>query len=67
MYPKALFGSELEHRVEYERTTIPGIVMRCIQEVDARGQCVCYRLERLSDLTLFPRHGYRRHLPQIWW
>ena len=33
----ALFGSELEHRAEYERATIPGIVMRCIQEVDARG------------------------------
>ena len=33
----ALFGSELEHRAEYERANIPGIVMRCIQEVDARG------------------------------
>ena len=34
----ALFGSELEHRAEYERVNIPGIVMRCIQEVDARGK-----------------------------
>lgn len=33
----ALFGSELEQRAEYERVNIPGIVMRCIQEVDARG------------------------------
>ncbi|KAL9098035.1 MAG: hypothetical protein Q9163_006222, partial [Psora crenata] len=32
----ALFGSELEQRAEYERSNIPGIVMRCIQEVDAR-------------------------------
>ena len=37
IYQKALFGSELEHRAEYERANIPGIVMRCIQEVDARG------------------------------
>ena len=36
-YEAALFGSELEHRAEYERANIPGIVMRCIQEVDARG------------------------------
>ena len=33
----ALFGSELEHRAEYERSNIPGVVMRCIQEVEARG------------------------------
>ena len=37
IYLTALFGSELEHRAEYERVNIPGIVMRCIQEVDARG------------------------------
>lgn len=36
-YQEALFGSELEHRAEYERANIPSIVMRCIQEVDARG------------------------------
>lgn len=41
-YEVALFGSELEHRAEYERANIPGIVMRCIQEVDARGICLCY-------------------------
>lgn len=33
----ALFGSELEHRTEYERVGIPGIVMRCIEEVELRG------------------------------
>ena len=34
----ALFGSELEVRAEFERATVPNIVMRCIQEVDARGK-----------------------------
>lgn len=38
----ALFGSELEQRAEYERVNIPGIVMRCIQEVDARGMLSCH-------------------------
>ena len=37
-FTSALFGSELELRAEYERVNIPGIVMRCIQEVDARGK-----------------------------
>lgn len=40
--PIALFGSELEQRAEYERVNIPGIVMRCIQEVDARGRCCAF-------------------------
>ena len=33
----ALFGSELEVRADYERVGIPGVVMRCIQEVELRG------------------------------
>ena len=33
----ALFGSELEQRADFERVSIPGVVMRCILEVDARG------------------------------
>lgn len=33
----ALFGSELEHRAEYERSGIPGVVQRCIEEVETRG------------------------------
>ncbi|MCJ1467375.1 Rho-type gtpase-activating protein [Pseudocyphellaria aurata] len=37
---KPLFGSDLEHRAEYERADIPGIVMRCIQEVEHRGMDV---------------------------
>jgi len=32
-----LFGSELEQRTDYERVVIPGIVTRCIQEVELRG------------------------------
>ncbi len=48
----ALFGSELEHRADYERVGIPGIVMRCIQEVELRGTSssvldirYCYKAE----------------------
>ena len=33
-----LYGSELESRAEYERVSIPGIVTRCIQEVELRGK-----------------------------
>ena len=40
--PLALFGSELEHRAEYERANIPSIVMRCIQEVELRGITILY-------------------------
>lgn len=32
-----LFGTDLETRCEFERTNIPGIVKRCIAEVEARG------------------------------
>jgi len=65
-YDKALFGSELEHRAEYERVNIPGIVMRCIQEVDARGKPLrgSTSLCCVSNVLSF-RHGHRRHLPQI--
>ena len=33
----ALFGTELELRAEFERSGIPGIVQRCIEEVETRG------------------------------
>lgn len=62
----ALFGSELEHRAEYERVNIPGIVMRCIQEVDARGTTTpCHSLAYFAN-RCYTRYGHRRHLPQIW-
>ncbi|KAK5086971.1 Rho-type gtpase-activating protein [Lithohypha guttulata] len=32
-----LFGTELEVRADYEKGSIPGIVKRCIAEVEARG------------------------------
>ena len=32
-----LFGSELEARCDYEKSVIPGIVTRCIVEVESRG------------------------------
>lgn len=34
-----LFGSDLEQRAEYEKTTIPMIVTRCVEEVEERGKC----------------------------
>ena len=33
----ALFGTELELRADFERSVIPGIVQRCIEEVETRG------------------------------
>ncbi|KAL8904901.1 MAG: hypothetical protein Q9207_002967 [Kuettlingeria erythrocarpa] len=32
-----LFGSELQHRADFEASDVPSIVMRCIQEVEVRG------------------------------
>ncbi|KAL8960760.1 MAG: hypothetical protein Q9193_002589 [Seirophora villosa] len=32
-----LFGSELQHRADFEACDVPSIVMRCIQEVEVRG------------------------------
>ena len=36
-FVKVLFGSELEARCDYEKSVIPGIVSRCIVEVESRG------------------------------
>ncbi|MCJ1396298.1 Rho-type gtpase-activating protein [Xylographa bjoerkii] len=35
--PSVLYGSELEQRAEFERVNIPGIITRCIEEVELRG------------------------------
>ncbi|KAK5412223.1 Rho-type gtpase-activating protein [Exophiala xenobiotica] len=35
-----LFGSDLEQRAEFEKTDIPMIVRRCVEEVEARGMDV---------------------------
>jgi Rho-type GTPase-activating protein 1/2 len=58
-----LFGSDLEHRAEYERVDIPAIVKRCIDEVEARGKLPANRIQLILTSN---RHGYGRHLPQIW-
>lgn len=58
----ALFGSELEHRAEYERVNIPGIVMRCIQEVDARGMDIegIYRKSGGNSQIQTIKEGFER-------
>ncbi|KAI9824396.1 MAG: Rho-type gtpase-activating protein [Thelocarpon impressellum] len=38
--PGALFGSELSDRADAERRHIPGVVTRCIEEVELRGMDV---------------------------
>ena len=38
--PAALFGSDLQARVELENSPIPYIVTRCIEEVESRGKHV---------------------------
>ena len=38
----ALFGTDLEVRADYERSGIPGIVQRCIEEVETRGKASTY-------------------------
>lgn len=38
IFPSALFGSDLEQRIEVEKCVIPGIVTRCIEEVELRGK-----------------------------
>ncbi|RMZ88124.1 hypothetical protein DV736_g4642, partial [Chaetothyriales sp. CBS 134916] len=35
-----LFGADLEQRAEYEKTSVPEIVRRCVEEVEARGMDV---------------------------
>ena len=57
-----LFGSELEERAEYERVNIPGIVMRCIQEVDARGMDIegIYRKSGGNSQIQAVKEGFER-------
>lgn len=38
LYLSGLFGTELEQRMEFEKSIIPAIVTRCIQEVELRGE-----------------------------
>jgi Rho-type GTPase-activating protein 1/2 len=58
-----IYGSDIEQRAEFEKTTVPMIVKRCVEEVEARGE---YRKSSSSKFLLSHfRHGRRRHLPQI--
>ncbi|KAG8526486.1 uncharacterized protein KY384_008686 [Bacidia gigantensis] len=59
----ALFGSELELRAEYERSNIPSVVMRCIQEVDARGMDIegIYRKSGSSSQVTAIKDGFERN------
>lgn len=43
-----LFGTDLEQRMEYEKSIIPGIVTRCIQEVELRGTSLLFSIFRRS-------------------
>ncbi|EXJ81583.1 hypothetical protein A1O1_07647 [Capronia coronata CBS 617.96] len=35
-----LYGSDLEQRADFEKTSVPSIVRRCVEEVEARGMDV---------------------------
>ncbi|PGH11106.1 hypothetical protein AJ79_05051 [Helicocarpus griseus UAMH5409] len=58
----ALFGSELEHRIEVEKCVIPGIVTRCIEEVELRGMdCEgIYRKSGGSSQVQVIRDGFEK-------
>lgn len=58
----ALFGTELEVRADYEKTTIPGIVKRCIAEVESRGMDVegIYRKSGGNSQVTQVKDGFER-------
>lgn len=47
-----LFGTDLEQRLEQEKSIIPAIVTRCIQEVELRGKFVTIEIF-LQNLIIF--------------
>ena len=59
-----LFGSELEARCAFEGSTIPGIVTRCIEEVELRGMDVegIYRKSGGSAQTQSVKEGFESSL-----
>ncbi|KLJ11117.1 hypothetical protein EMPG_13568 [Blastomyces silverae] len=58
----ALFGCDLEQRIEVEKCVIPGIVTRCIEEVELRGMdCEgIYRKSGGSSQVLMIRDGFEK-------
>ncbi|KAL1883465.1 Rho-type gtpase-activating protein [Paecilomyces lecythidis] len=57
-----LFGVDLEQRLEQEKSIIPAIVTRCIQEVELRGMDMegIYRKSGASSITQMIRDGFER-------
>ncbi|OAX78808.1 hypothetical protein ACJ72_06880, partial [Emergomyces africanus] len=57
-----LFGSDLEQRIEMEKCVIPGIVTRCIEEVELRGMdCEgIYRKSGGSSQVQMIRDGFEK-------
>ncbi|KAH3365730.1 hypothetical protein KXW94_003424 [Aspergillus fumigatus] len=60
--PTALFGTDLEQRMEHEKSIIPAIVTRCIQEVELRGMDMegIYRKSGASSAVQSIREGFER-------
>ncbi|KAK5676380.1 Rho-type gtpase-activating protein [Elasticomyces elasticus] len=57
-----LFGSELEARCEYEKRMVPAMVMRCVEEVEARGMDVegVYRKSGGSGQVKTVQQGFEK-------
>ncbi|KAL4934614.1 putative Rho GTPase activator Rga [Aspergillus undulatus] len=60
--PTGLFGTDLEQRMEHEKSIIPGIITRCIQEVELRGMDMegIYRKSGASSAIQTIREGFER-------
>ncbi|KAJ5827214.1 Rho GTPase activation protein [Penicillium robsamsonii] len=58
----ALFGTELEARMEHEKSIIPAIITRCIQEVELRGMDMegIYRKSGAASVIQTIREGFER-------
>ncbi|KAL9114472.1 MAG: hypothetical protein Q9227_001553 [Pyrenula ochraceoflavens] len=57
-----LFGSDLEQRADFEKSPIPGIVSRCIEEVELRGMDVegIYRKSGGNSQIQSVKEGFER-------
>jgi hypothetical protein len=49
--------------MEHEKSIIPAIITRCIQEVELRGMCFTPDLQLYSSNWV--RYGHGRNLPQV--
>ncbi|KAL5361782.1 hypothetical protein BJX96DRAFT_152798 [Aspergillus floccosus] len=60
--PSGLFGTDLEARMEHEKSIIPAIITRCIQEVELRGMDMegIYRKSGASSAIQTIRDGFER-------